>query len=57
MVTALQQKGDSNLHLIDGATILSEQEALDRLPDTLHPDTAGYAIMAERLAPQLAALL
>ncbi|ALV46585.1 hypothetical protein MB46_14865 [Arthrobacter alpinus] len=57
VVAVLQAKGDANLHLIDGATVLTEQEALDRLPDTLHPDTAGYAIMAERLAPQLAAAL
>lgn len=57
VVTALANKGDSRLHLIDGSTVLTEQEARDRLPDTLHPDTAGYAIMAERLAPQLAALL
>jgi lysophospholipase L1-like esterase len=45
------------LHCIDGATVLTEQEAIDRLPDTLHPDNAGYALMAERLAPQLAAAL
>lgn len=57
VVAAMQSKGDSLLHLIDGAAVLTEQEALDRLPDTLHPDTAGYAIMAERLAPQLAAAL
>lgn len=57
VVRALQGKGDSNLHLIDGSTVLTEQEARDRLPDTLHPDTADYAIMAERLSPQLSALL
>jgi lysophospholipase L1-like esterase len=57
VVAALQAKGDSKLHLIDGATVLTEQEALERLPDTLHPDTAGYAIMAQRLGPQLAAVL
>ncbi|POH74005.1 GDSL-type esterase/lipase family protein [Arthrobacter glacialis] len=57
VVKALRNKGDSKLHLIDGATVLTEQEAMNRLPDTLHPDTAGYAIMAKRLAPQLAAAL
>ncbi|WP_269939956.1 GDSL-type esterase/lipase family protein [Arthrobacter sp. HY1533] len=57
VVAALQDAGDARLHLIDGATVLTEQEALDRLPDTLHPDTAGYAIMAERLSPLLAAAL
>ncbi|WP_425865019.1 GDSL-type esterase/lipase family protein [Arthrobacter sp. TWP1-1] len=57
VVAAMQAKGDTALHLIDGSTVLTEQEALDRLPDTLHPDTAGYAIMAQRLAPRLAAAL
>lgn len=57
VVLALQSAGYRQLHLIDGAAVLSAQEAQDRLPDTLHPDTAGYAIMAERLAPQLATLL
>lgn len=57
VIAVLQAKGDENLHLIDGATVLTEQEALDRLPDTLHPDTAGYAIMANRLSPLLAAAL
>ncbi|MHA7270852.1 GDSL-type esterase/lipase family protein [Arthrobacter sp. HLT1-20] len=57
VVTVLQDKGDTALHLIDGASVLTVQEAKDRLPDTLHPDTAGYAIMAKRLAPQLASAL
>lgn len=56
-VVATMQQGDPRLHVIDGAAVLTEQEARDRMPDTLHPDTAGYAIMAERLAPRLAALL
>lgn len=57
VVAALQNRGDAWIHLIDGAAVLTAQEALERLPDTLHPDTAGYAIMADRLAPQLAAAL
>lgn len=57
VVAILQDAGDARLHLIDGATVLTEQEALDHMPDTLHPDTAGYAIMAERLSPLLAAAL
>ncbi|MHA7175174.1 GDSL-type esterase/lipase family protein [Arthrobacter sp. Sr24] len=56
-VAVMQAQGDANLHLIDGAAVLMEQEAFDRLPDTLHPDTAGYALMAQRLAPALAAFL
>lgn len=56
-VEVLRAKGDTHLHLVDGAAVLTAQEALERLPDTLHPDTAGYAIMAERLAPVLAGIL
>ena len=57
VVRYLQAQGDSRLHLVDGATVLTAQEALDRLPDTLHPDTEGYALMAQRLSPALAAAL
>ncbi|MBP2412993.1 lysophospholipase L1-like esterase [Arthrobacter stackebrandtii] len=57
VVSGMQDAGDTRLHVIDGTSVLTEQEAADRLPDTLHPDTAGYAIMADRLAPQLAAFL
>lgn len=56
-IAAMQEQGDNKLHVVDGAAVLTEQEALERMPDTLHPDTAGYALMAERLAPQLAAVL
>ena len=57
VVAAMQAQGDGQLHVIDGAALLTAQEAVDRMPDTLHPDTAGYALMAERLAPRLAAVL
>ncbi|WP_218713763.1 GDSL-type esterase/lipase family protein [Arthrobacter sp. BF1] len=57
VVTHLQAQGDSWLHLVDGATVLTAQEAAERMPDTLHPDTEGYAIMAQRLSPKLAAFL
>ncbi|MDD0859430.1 SGNH/GDSL hydrolase family protein [Arthrobacter alpinus] len=57
VVAVMQAQGDKNLHVIDGATVLTAQEAAERMPDTLHPDTAGYALMAERLAPKLAAFL
>ena len=57
VAAALQGRGDRRVHLIDGATVFTSGEALKRLSDTLPPDAAGYAIMAERPAPQLAALL
>lgn len=52
-VQQLIDRGDQQLHLVDGRAVLTAQESLDRMPDTLHPDTEGYAIMAERLAPVL----
>lgn len=57
VVAVMQAQGDANLHVVDGAAVLTAREAAERMPDTLHPDTAGYALMAERLAPQLAAFL
>lgn len=56
-IAAMQEQGDNLLHVIDGIAVLTALEALERMPDTLHPDTAGYALMAERLAPRLAAAL
>ena len=56
-VATMQAQGDSRLHVIDGAALFTEQEAAERMPDTLHPDTAGYALMAQRLSPALADLL
>jgi lysophospholipase L1-like esterase len=56
VVRALQDLGDNQLHLIDGAAVFSPAEAEARMPDTLHPDNAGYALMASRLGPALSAL-
>lgn len=56
-VRRLQAEGDDQLHLIDGAAVFSPAEAEERMPDSLHPDTTGYRLMAERLGPQLAELL
>ena len=55
VVETLVDLGDADLHLVDGLAVLAEQDA-DRLPDDLHPDTEGYRLMAERLAPVLAQL-
>jgi hypothetical protein len=41
------QKTDSNLHYLDGLTLFTAADAHD-LPDALHPNTAGYARIAER---------
>jgi len=55
-VEVRQRLGDSALHLVDGLDVLTAEEAPDLLHDGLHPSSKGYAIMADRLAPRLAAL-
>lgn len=56
VVRLLRERGDHLIHCIDGGALLAEPEALTLLPDTLHPNNAGYRLMAERLGPQLAAI-
>lgn len=48
-VVAERQPGDPELRMLDGRRLLAPEEG-DRLPDGLHPDDAGYALMAERFA-------
>ena len=56
VVAHLQRRsGEARIHLVDGRAVLTEAEALAHMPDTLHPDNAGYRLMAERLGPRLAA--
>jgi lysophospholipase L1-like esterase len=53
-VTTLQRHGDARLRLVDGPSVLGPDDA-HLLPDGLHPNADGYRLMAERLAPRLAA--
>lgn len=52
----LQQAGDEHLHVVDGLCVLGPEEA-HHLPDGLHPDAAGYELMAGRLSRQVRATL
>jgi lysophospholipase L1-like esterase len=56
VVRFLQENGDQKLFGIDGDKLFSKDEAGAVMPDTLHPNNAGYRLMAERLGPQLAAI-
>lgn len=48
--------GDEHMHLISGLDIISPSDS-HLLHDGLHPDDAGYKLMAERLAPRFSAIL
>ena len=53
---ALTRMGDPRLHIIDGLEVIGwPEEAL--LLDGLHPQDAGYRLMAERLGPRLSRVL
>ncbi len=55
-VDLLRDHGDAHLTYLDGLSLLGEADS-HLLPDTLHPNTEGYALMAKRLTPVLAKLL
>lgn len=55
-VRTLRRCGETRLHLIDGPSVLGPDDAHLLLPDALHPNADGYRLMAERLAPRLAAV-
>ncbi|TDO45687.1 GDSL-like lipase/acylhydrolase family protein [Kribbella sp. VKM Ac-2527] len=44
---------DPDLHLIDGRTILTPEEARHLYADEVHPTPDGYHLIADRLAPLL----
>lgn len=50
------QREDPLITLIDGSEIITTQE-MHLLGDLLHPTAEGYRVMAERLAPRLAAVV
>ena len=44
--------GDKHLHYVDGLTIFDEQSA-EHLPDNLHPNGQGYAIMGDNFGSKV----
>ena len=50
-----KQGGDINLHYIDGFGLLGPG-AIGDYCDGVHPTSAGFAQMAERLTPQITAI-
>lgn len=55
-VTILRNHGDANLHHLSGLELLGPDDHA-RLPDFLHPDTAGYGLMAERFVAKMGSAL
>jgi hypothetical protein len=47
VVTARQEAGDEHLHLLDGLRLVGPADVA-HLYDGLHPDAAGYLLMADR---------
>ena len=56
VVRVLRERGDQRIHCLDGAAVFTPDEAAELMPDTLHPDNAGYRLMAARLGPLLSAV-
>ena len=52
-VEALRAHGDSNVHYVDGLTLLSADEA-HLVPDGVHPDADGYKLMGRRFVDTVA---
>lgn len=53
---AARASGDQNLHYTDGWSLVQSAEDM-ALVDGVHPTSLGFALMARRLAPQLAYVL
>jgi hypothetical protein len=53
-VESLRAHGDANLHYVDGLSVFGPDLA-GRLPDDLHPDAEGYAILGRAFARDVAA--
>ncbi|MCM0621177.1 SGNH/GDSL hydrolase family protein [Nocardioides bruguierae] len=58
MAEVVARREDPHLHLVDGLALFgAEDEAAHPLPDRLHLEVAGHALVGERLAAVLAPLL
>jgi lysophospholipase L1-like esterase len=55
-VAALRRRGDGNLHYISGLDLFGPDEA-GYMPDQLHPNTDGNAVLAEHYAAMVMPLL
>lgn len=55
-VATLREHGDAHLHHLDGLQLLGSDDRR-HLPDFLHPDDGGYALIAERFIRHLAPAL
>ena len=49
----LRAHGDTNIHYVDGLEIFGPQD-VHLLPDNLHPNAEGYALMGKRFLEKVA---
>jgi len=49
LADVVSKRSDANLHFMDGLTLFGASDE-SNLPDKLHPNSAGYRLMAERFA-------
>lgn len=55
-VAAMRAAGDTEIHYLDGLELLGPAD-VGRLPDKIHPDDEGYAMMARRFVDRLGPVL
>ena len=51
-VQAMKDRGDANLHYVDGLEVFGPDLA-HLLPDDLHPDAEGYKIMGQNFVDKV----
>jgi lysophospholipase L1-like esterase len=56
LAAIVAQRADPHLHYLDGRALL-DLDSADDIPDGVHPNAAGYRLMGERFAVQLASML
>ena len=55
-VSAIRERGGSNVHYVDGLSLFGPEHA-HMLPDDLHPDAEGYETLARNFLREVAAPL
>ncbi len=57
LVQELREAGDTNIHFLDGTTLLEPAWALEATVDGTHPTDLGFIMMADAMAPVITRIL